>query len=168
MQGMLSLLCLVALLPAAIGAYCERQTVEAGVSRPLDLRGYQRGKKGTYCLMLQTEPQHRFVMDCSRPGRFFETKRTPYCPYNQLRFYYINPNDITDYYYFCGVHKNLVLKTYGNQFRVEFTNWEVNYYYRGIYCDIRVERFTGTGGPAQTTPKSTKTAAKMVQFRWPL
>jgi len=136
----LCILLAAALLPAAALGACRGnyQFLRPGAPQTLDLSAYGRGWWGTFCLKLYTAPGHRFVLDCTGQGRYFDTYYDRYCSRNRFNFYPSGNSQDTPYYY-CGQYNDLVLKTWGRLFYAEFVNDYSTNRFRGIYCDLRVE-----------------------------
>jgi len=106
------------------------------------------------CIDVETIPGHRLVMDCTGKDRYFETN--PRCHDDNNKFYF--GNDDGWIWSGCGTRSDLVLRSTGDYFIADFVSRKKyhNIKYRGIKCDIKVEKDI----PIPTMKPTTTTSAK--------
>jgi len=157
-----ALLCVT--LPALTAATMYRcrgnrfRYVRPGSSLLLDSRGTRWD--GAKCFNAYTDHGYQLLIDCSAPGRYFETYPYCYSGANLFRFYPYGGKEIAG----CGTHNTLKLTSDGRYFYSMFENrYGYNYYYKGIKCDVRAvkpgESTTTTEGTTITTGETTTTTS---------
>jgi len=151
--GTLSALTLPALTAADMWK-CNgfREYVRPGSTHLLDSKGTrfsEAGWTGFRCFSAETDPGYQLILDCSAPGRYFETNPKCHIVNNYFDFM---PYNNGKKFWGCGTLNTLKLRSDTNYFHAMFANNKgYNDNYKGIKCDVTAEKSTRTTTTTTTT-----------------
>jgi len=149
MHTVLQLMCVLVLLCSQWIEACKYKYLRPGRTFLLNIKGSRRH----FCIDVETDRGHRLVMDCTGKDRYFETN--PKCHDSKNMFYFGNFDEWT--WNGCGTKNDLVLRSDDDYFIADYFARKKyqNGKFRGIKCDIRVEK----DAPIPTTKPAITTSA---------